>query len=143
MLSLRSHLVAVLVVVVAIFATVGFLAFARAAYKPSASSRVIDMSSRTHYTAAQVSRAFASHGITLIRRSRERGASFYSGTRRLGAKDDGFVVTIYRPNMKVSFATSGPKARYEELVGNVDVFYGGRSAAFADRVAAAATTLGR
>jgi hypothetical protein len=101
------------------------------------------MSSRTHYTAAQVSRAFASHGITLVKRSHESGATFYSSTRRLGAKDDGFVVTIYRPTMKVSFSTSGPKARYDKLVGNVDVFYGGLSAPFAERVAAAASTLGK
>jgi hypothetical protein len=51
-------------------------------------------------------------------------------------------VTIYRPTLQVTFNTSGPKARYDKLVGNVDVFYGGQSAPFADRVAAAASTLG-
>jgi hypothetical protein len=139
--SLRSHFVAVSVVVVAVCATGGFLGFARAASKPSVDSRLIDMSSRTHYTATQVSRAFASHGITLVRRSEAGGAAYYSSSSRLGAKDDGFVVTIFRPTLKVNFATSGPRARYDRLVGNVDVFYGGKSARFADRVAAAASTL--
>lgn len=142
MIFLRSHLVAILILVVAVCTAAGFLAVARAASQPSADSRVIDMSSRPHYTAAQVSQAFASHGITLVRRSHKSGTAYYSSTRTLGARDDGFVVTIYRPTMKVNFSTTGPKARYEKLVGNVDVFYGGKSAALATRIAAAASTLG-
>jgi hypothetical protein len=135
--------VAVSLVLVAVCATAGFFAFARPRYEPAVTSKTIDMSSREHYTALQVKSAFAAHGIALVERNSENGFTFYSNVRRLGAKDDGFLVTIYRPSMKISFGTTGPKPRFEKLVGNVDVYYGGLSPAFADRVAAAASTLGR
>jgi hypothetical protein len=139
---LRTHLVALAVVLTALVGMAGAFAFARPKYQPRVSIQTVRMSSEPHYTAAQVTDAFAQQGITLLRRSSQSGTTFFAD-KRPGAKDDAFLVTVFSPGATVGFGTSDPKPLYEKRVGNVHVSYGGNSTTFAARVARAAANIQR
>jgi hypothetical protein len=141
---LRTHLVAVALVAVAVVGTAGVFTLARPTYDPRVTIENVDMSFESHYTGAQVTKAFAAHGIGLIRRSSDHGTTWFAD-KPLGVKDDAFLVTIFNPHAKVGFGTSDsdPKPLYEKRVSNVMVGYGGHDSAFAARVAAATAAIGR
>jgi hypothetical protein len=134
----RTQLAAVGIVLLALVGAASVLTFAHPTYSARVTSKTIDMSSESHYTSGQVTKAFAEHGIRLIRRKGDHGTIFFADMS-LDRKDDGFLVTIFNPQAKVMFGTgySAPKPLYEKRVGNVMVGYGGHNATFAARVAAA------
>jgi hypothetical protein len=140
MLRLRAHLLAVVLVVAAVAGTAAVFLFARPEYRPRDTSVDVDMTTQSHYTGAEVVRAFATQGIRLVLRNRLDGLTIYSEP---GSGPSAFQVTIFPPTSSVSFPTGGVKAMFEKHVGNVDVSYGGHSTAFAARVAAATAELGR
>jgi hypothetical protein len=141
MTRLRAHLVAVVLATTATAATGAFLALARPQYH-APQDRRIDLSSGPQNTTTGVERTFAAHGIRLRRTGGMPGAVMFTDVHPASKLDDAFLVTVWRPTAKLfDDGDSGPKPLYEQWVGNVNVFYGGRDHAFAARIAAAADDL--
>jgi hypothetical protein len=132
----------VFIVVIAVATCGGVLAFAWPTGSAPPPEKVVDVSKGPLFAAPQVARAFAAHGIRLARTSgRIPGSASYTDVHPGSKLDDGFLVTVWKPTVKVLVSTSGPKPLYETWIGNVDVSYGGLSQKFAARVAAAVDDL--
>lgn len=110
----RAHLVAVLLVVAAVAAAGTIFAFFRPAYQPEVPSPPPDSGlsyTQVRYDAQDVRRAFARHGIELIRRS-QLGPMTDLSTRDLQVE-----VTVFGERAKVEAAgfhdyTIGTDGRY-------------------------------
>ena len=147
MLWLRTHLISACVVALSVTACGAFVAYTHSPPGVGGDTRekVVDISKGPALTATQVARIFAAHGIPLTPASGHvTGATSFTDVHPNPAVDDGLLVTIWDPALsKVHVSVAATKPRFEQWVGNVDVYYGGLGNTLAAKVAAAAAALAR
>jgi hypothetical protein len=132
------HPLTLLIVLVALTATVGVFVFARPAYEPEYESTMIDFSEVTYYSPASVRQAFTTEGIRLREVSRVGGMLILSDTPGHLTADALNVVV----GPRTGSGSYGPElGTYDERFGNVLVTYGGKNAVLLERVDAAVDAL--
>jgi len=134
--------VSLAVVFAALLATMGVFIFARPQYKP-AEQHVIDMSTRHHYTSAEVQRVFAAHGLPLTyARHMGKGESYLLMLFETPVPNPTtqLYVDLAGPASKVSW---GPKdtTSWEQRSANLEIHYGGANERMLAQVKAAASEL--
>jgi hypothetical protein len=140
---LHRHLIACVVVAVALVSGGTLFAVALPQYHASSTTVTVEMATQHQYGPAYFKVQFAAQGITLRRVRVLSGITYYSDMPAGAIHDDAFMVTVYPKHGKVMFDSSGPKPLYEARFGNLAVFYGGHDKAFAARVAAAVSAIKR
>jgi len=139
---LLRYPVSLALVLVALLATIGVFIFARPQYRPAV-QRTIDMSTRHHYTSAEVQRVFAAHGLPL------------TYARHMG-KGDSYLLVLYEmpginPTTQLYVHLAGPATKvdwgpkdetsWEQRSANLEIHYGGPNELMLAQVKAAASEL--
>jgi hypothetical protein len=140
--ALLRYPVSLAVVLVALLATIGVFLFARPQYKP-AEQKTIDMSTRHHYTSAEVQRVFAAHGLPLTyAHHMGKGESYFLHLSEDRGPNPTTQLSVYLagPATKVSW---GPKdeTSWEQRSANLEIHYGGANERMLAQVKAAASEL--
>jgi hypothetical protein len=140
---ISRHQVPAVIVGVAVLFVGGFFLVARPTYHARSNTVTVNMGGQHRYPVNVIRAAFATQHIPLrLANVMPDGTRFYSDVTP-GAKDDGFLVTVYpRTATKVMFSSTATKSpMYSTRVGDISIDYGGLDAGFAQRVKAAAETL--
>jgi hypothetical protein len=140
--ALLRYPVSIAIVLVALLATIGVFIFARPQYKP-AEQKTIDMSTRHHYSSAEVQRVFAAHGLPLTyARHQGKGDSYFLMLFETPVPNPTTQLYVYLagPATKVSW---GPKdvTSWEQRSANLEIHYGGANERMLAQVKAAASEL--
>jgi hypothetical protein len=141
-MPLLRYPVSLAVVLVALLATIGVFIFARPQYKP-AEQKTIDMSTRHHYTSAEVQRAFAAHGLPLTYARHEgKGENYFLMLFETPVPNPTTQLYVYLagPATKVSWGPED-KTSWEQRSANLEIHYGGANERMLAQVKAAAAEL--
>jgi hypothetical protein len=145
MIDLTRFRLSVAVVLVAIAATAGFLAFALSR-TDTPDQRVVEIALVRHYSPALVRRTFAATGIDLRYASAPGVAPLFLSATPLPLPVTGlYVIVVHGGEDGIRSANWGSKhaGQYDEAIGNLLVHYGGANAATLAAVKAAVASLPR